>query len=107
MKRWMKAYWVDEDVWYHFEVDDDATVLRQVEIRGAGGEVLAASSLDETMAAQCEGRLRAYEEQYGSIADQPAVGWDCKEMPLTYEEFERTWRDARASLRGRTDRISD
>ena len=96
MTRWLRCFWDEEPTWFYFELDDDGTVLRQVELAEPGGVALAAASLDEWFRARAEDRLADYEAVYGATAQLPFGDWEGHEPQwLTAQEFEVVWADAR------------
>ncbi|MFI6941288.1 hypothetical protein ACIBI4_18595 [Streptomyces sp. NPDC050418] len=86
--RWFRSYWDEEDTWFCFEVDGDEWVRRQVELEGPDRRPVAAASADEEDGAT-----------YGFTAESPVTEWEGHdEEPLTAEEFEEIWAEARRRL---------
>lgn len=101
---WFRHHDADDDVWFHYEVDDEGCVRRQVDLSGVDVEPVAAPSLDEVMHARDVGgadAVIAYEKRFGVLAEGCAPdGW--RDQPdlevITAEEFEQLWADARGHL---------
>lgn len=101
--RWLRSYWKDEDILFHFELDEDGWVLRQVELQGPTQTVISAAALSEWPDADADGlvAVREYEARYGGLADQPLpTDLDFPHEDISCDEFEGVWRNARAILEG-------
>jgi hypothetical protein len=101
---WFRFRDADEDVWFHYEVDDDGWVSRQVDLTGAEGRYVTAASLVEVVRARDFGGLtavRAYEARFGVLAEgggnEALRDWPGVEE-IGAEEFERLWVAARRAL---------
>ncbi|MBM7053724.1 hypothetical protein [Streptomyces durocortorensis] len=42
--RWVRCFWDEEAISFHFELDTDGYVIRQVEFQEPGGEALATTN---------------------------------------------------------------
>ncbi|WP_323189404.1 hypothetical protein [Kitasatospora sp. NBC_00240] len=76
MTRWLRCFWDEEAVCFHFELDTDGHVIRQVELQEPGSKALVAASLTEWQEAQSAGRLAKYESVYGLTAELPISEWE-------------------------------
>jgi hypothetical protein len=101
---YVRWYWPEEDRWNYDELDTDRCSLRHVELRG-DGEVLAAASLAEALAAHDSGGVGAvvkYERRFGVVPEAPFPPPDADIEPvletLSAGEFEHLWRHARNQL---------
>jgi hypothetical protein len=45
--RWLSSSWVEADIRYYFEADEDGWVLRQIELEGSERIPVAAAALAE------------------------------------------------------------
>ncbi|WP_431981474.1 hypothetical protein [Streptomyces qinglanensis] len=98
----MCCYWDEEDVWFHFEVDMDGWVTRQIELPGPELTPVAAASRAEWQQAHAAGRLDEYDSRFGITAGLPVSereGHDPEQ--LTSGEFEEFWRAARRQIASR------
>ncbi|HEX8864902.1 MAG TPA: hypothetical protein VF821_04540 [Lentzea sp.] len=100
---WFRQYWADDDLWLHYEVDDEGWVCRQVELSGVDLRPLVAASLDEVTQARDTGGVNAviaYEERFGVLSEAREDDWhgldDIEE--ITAAEFEQIWTSARKTL---------
>ncbi|MEU3644332.1 hypothetical protein AB0E59_13220 [Lentzea sp. NPDC034063] len=101
---WYSYYFADEDVWFHYEVDDEGWVRRQVDLHGADLRPTTAAALAEVLHARDTGGLEAviaYEKRFGVLAEG-AVHDELRAAPGVEEisagEFERLWAAAREHL---------
>ncbi|MCO1597187.1 hypothetical protein M8C17_18695 [Micromonospora sp. RHAY321] len=104
MLSYVRWYWPEEDRWNYDELDTDRWSLRHVELRG-DGEVLAAASLAEALAARDSGgggAVVTYERRFGVVPEAPFPPPDGDIEPvletLSAGEFEQLWRHARNQL---------
>lgn len=98
----MRCYWDEEDTWFHFEVDAEGWVTRQVELQGSELAPIAAASLDEWQHAQQTDALAEYERKFGGTAELPVPQWEGHEPDqLTSQEFEEVWDTARQEIKAR------
>lgn len=87
MTTWFRSHWDEEDIWFYFEVGDDGWVGRQVELQGPELRPLAAARDGEA------------DERYGGVAETSVAEWEGHAPePLTAEQFEKVWDDARQRL---------
>ncbi|KOU09242.1 hypothetical protein ADK86_01735 [Streptomyces sp. NRRL F-5755] len=101
-----RMYYEDEDLWLHFETDEEGWAARHIEIRGKDARPVTAASLEEVLHLRDHADIPAmlrYEHRYGVLAEGPLDGW--QDQPhaaeLTAEEFDRLWAVARRTLEGR------
>ncbi|MET9632965.1 hypothetical protein ABZX92_36460 [Lentzea sp. NPDC006480] len=105
MSRWFRYFFADDDVWLHYEVDDEGRVCRQVDLAGADLSPVTAASLAEVLHARDSGGVEtviAYESRFGAMAEgqhewQGVPGLE----NITAAEFERIWAAAREVLEER------
>ncbi|MFD9880994.1 hypothetical protein ACFWZT_05980 [Streptomyces alboflavus] len=105
MTTWFRAYYEDEDLWLHFEADDEGWATRQVEVRGQDSRPVTAASRAEVLHLRDHAGPAAmgrYERQYGILAEGPLDGWQDqpRAAEISAEEFERLWAEARQALGG-------
>ncbi|MDX8149192.1 hypothetical protein SK854_44215 [Lentzea sp. BCCO 10_0061] len=85
---WSRHYFADEDASFHYEVDDEGRVCRQVDLRGTDLRPLTA--------------VIAYEKRFGVLAEGAASEEEVRACPGVEEisagEFERVWTTAREHL---------
>ncbi|MQY22281.1 hypothetical protein [Nocardia macrotermitis] len=107
--RWIREYYADEGIWLLMEIGDDGWPNRQVELRGADGEPVAAAALAEVSHARDHGGIgavRAYEHRYGALAEGSVEEWDVRADALGRmdgREFETVWAMARRAIERRGD----
>lgn len=74
MTTWFRTYYEDEDLWLHFEADDEGWATRQVEVRGQDSRPVTAASRAEVLHLRDHAGPAAmghYERQYGILAEGP------------------------------------
>ena len=103
MPTYVRAYWPDEDVWLYEELDDRRWAMRHIEVRGADGVVVVATSLAEVLVARDSGGIRAvqaYEARFGVMPDAPfpASPLEYRSEPVGTATFEGLWRIGRERL---------
>ncbi|MGN9915751.1 hypothetical protein [Micromonospora palomenae] len=105
MLNYVRWYCLEADRWNYDELDADGWAVRHVEVRAAGGVILAAASLAEVLAARDSGgaeAVRRYERQYGVVPEaplpQPGTGVEPPVEEIAAEDFEKLWRVARRHL---------
>ncbi|MFE3513938.1 hypothetical protein [Streptomyces sp. NPDC059166] len=102
MTTWMRCHWDEEDTWFHFEVDAEGWVVRQVELQGSELVPVAAASLAEWQQTYATGRLDAYDSRFEITAELPVSEWEGYDPEeLTSEEFEQVWASARRRIASR------
>ncbi|OLF07827.1 hypothetical protein BLA60_26280 [Actinophytocola xinjiangensis] len=100
--RHLRCHWGEEDIWFHFELDPDGWVTRQIELQGPAETPIAAASLDEELRARDAGTLTEYENTYGLTSEKPLDPADLPDPePIPPDEFERLWQHARTTLESR------
>ena len=97
-RRWVKAYWSEEDVTFYWEVDGEGWVLRSAEFAGAERRPQAAATLEETLRERDGGDLHQYEARFGVVPETPLREWDFPHDVITPQEFEEAWKKARATV---------
>ena len=100
-RKWIRSYWDEEDVTFFWEVGDDGWITRHVELAGPDLSPQAATALEEWIRELDAGRIQAYQEQYGGLADQPITDWDFPHEDITRDDFEGIWLDARSRMEAR------
>lgn len=101
MTRWLRCFWDEESIWFYLELDEGGFVVRQIELAGPSGAVLAAACLSEWEQAHAEGRGIEYERVYGLTAQAPICEWEGHDPRwLSVDEFEQVWSATRARVRG-------
>ncbi|RFU82555.1 hypothetical protein DY218_32445 [Streptomyces triticagri] len=86
----MRCYWDEDDIWFHFEVNAEGWVTRQIELQGPELTPIAAASLDED------------DHRFGMTAELPVQEWEGHDPEqLTAEEFEQLWDMARRQIAAR------
>jgi hypothetical protein len=100
--RW---HWPDEDLYCYDELDDERWSARHIEIHGNDRTFAAAASLAEALAARDSGdpaAVTAYEARYGVVPEAafPATSDEPFLEPISADEFEHLWQQARRALRG-------
>lgn len=99
MTSWVRRYWDEGDTWFLFELDDEGTVTRHIELDGADGTPTTAAAIDEWFRELQAGRIREYMTTYGIVAEKPLEPEERADYePIPAEEFERTWQHARRAL---------
>ena len=103
--RWLRTYFEELDVWHLFEVDEDREILRQIELWGRDTrKPITAAAVAEWQNPNTDEGRRANvrsSEVYGMSGEKglpPDGEDDFRPEHITQEEFEATWRDARAAL---------
>lgn len=99
MTTWLRRYWNEGDTWFLFELDDEGTVTRHIELEGDDGTPTTAAAVDEWLRALQAGRIREYMTTYGIVAEEPVAPVSAYER-IPAEEFEQTWERARRTLEG-------
>jgi hypothetical protein len=103
MTTWFRTYYEGEDLWLHFEADDEGWAVRQVVLQGKDSRPVVAASLVEVLHLRDHADLAAmsrYEKQYGVLAEGPMEGWrgEPRAAEISAEEFERLWSESRRAL---------
>jgi hypothetical protein len=101
---WFRHYFADDDIWLHYEVDDEGRACRQVDLAGPDLRPVTAASLLEVLHARDGGgaeSVAAYEARFGVLSE--AGGLDLwRDQPgleeITAAGFERIWVAARGEL---------
>ncbi|MEV6523751.1 hypothetical protein AB0M43_17525 [Longispora sp. NPDC051575] len=99
MLRRVRRHRADEDVWFHFELDDEGWVTRHVELFGPDLTPRVAASMREWFIELEDGGIDSYQRRFGVLAEvvlSPAdlLDWE----PVEADEFERCWSRARSHL---------
>jgi hypothetical protein len=99
MKRWVRRYWDEEDIWFYFELNAEGWVLRQIEFLGPDGTPIAAAALREWFHELEAGRIQHYQARYGVVAEKPIEDDEITDYePVSAADFERMWVTARDHL---------
>ncbi|MGW6688049.1 hypothetical protein [Streptomyces sp. NPDC054961] len=103
MTRWIRIHESEYGLWSYFELDDEGWARRQVGLRGSDHRPVTAAALAEVLRLRDRAAfeaLRAYEQQYGVLAEGSFHGWGEAEGACDIREgaFEQVWRFARARL---------
>lgn len=103
MTRWIRIHESEHGRWSYFELDDEGWARRQAGLRGSDHQPVAAAALTEVLRLRDHadfGALRAYERQYGTLAEISLDGWGEAEGVSEISEgaFEQVWHFARTQL---------
>lgn len=100
MVTYVRWHWPDEDLNCYDELDDEGWSTRHIEIHSKDHTVAAAASLAEVIDARDSGgaaAVIAYEHRYGVVPEAafPATSDEPLLEPISADEFEQLWQQAR------------
>jgi hypothetical protein len=98
---YVSSYWDEGDITFLWEIADDGSIARAVELTGPNLSPTAATKLDEVIQARDTGDIsavQAVERRFGVAPEKSIDDWSFPHSIISAEEFDRAWNEARGSL---------